>query len=276
MRDYKNFPTSEDEWGLRQTSPRFTEPVQAPLFRARVSTPLPSFHNGKDISFHCIADDGKVYFCKDDEPHGVVRATEWIATSLARHLGIPIAEFSIVEDDDGGTYFGSRSPERCLSSRFELDDHIRRSHRDETGRPLPWIGQFFAKVWAYDLFICNPDRDLQNFILDQDGGFGVLKAIDFASASLIPFPDRKMLIESNPTVIVGGTIRARFGSHKPVAFEMLDRISSVPDVVLVSFVKQMSEDWLSEDQAGRFLEVWSNGKVQERVKELKALIEHEW
>lgn len=276
MRNYRDIQVPGDEWGLERTSLSHSEPVQEAMFRARVSTRLPSFPNGKDISFHCIADDGRIYFCKEDSAVVPVRAIEWVATSLAHHLGIPVAEFMVIEDENGDTFFGSRSPERVISNKFELADHIRRSANDEMGRPRPWMGQFFSKLCAFDLFICNPDRDLQNLILDRDGGLGVLKAIDFASAAFIPFPDRKMLIETDPTVLVGEAQRAQFGSHKQIALEMLDRISSVPVSVLASFVKQMPEDWLPEDQASEFLEVWSSGKIRERVKELKALIENEW
>ncbi|MEO1969263.1 MAG: HipA family kinase [Sphingomonadaceae bacterium] len=276
MSDYTEpFPRRAD-WELAGSQPLSDRSIQAPLFYARVSTRFPNSANGKDLSFNCFADDGHIYYCKDDSGPRPIRATEWICTQLARHLGIPAADCAVLEDENGDTFFGSKKPDRVIASRFELDDHLRRSAMDETGRPTSWMGQFLARLWAYDYFICNPDRGLQNLILDRDGSIGIVKAIDFASAQLLPFSVGKLPIESDPTVLVGRDLRQRFGSHQSAAFEMLDRIGAVPKSVIAGIIGQMPDDWLSEDQAGGLIEVWSNGKCQERVKELKALIENDW
>ena len=247
---------------------------QTSLFNVRVSTKLPAFPNGQDIAFHCIADDGAVYFCKGDHAGRSIRATEWICTKLADHLGLSVADCAVVEDD-GDTFFGSRSPQ-SLADRFELDRVLRSAAVDEVGRPATWLGQMLAQIWAFDLFVSNPDRNLQNFILDRDGQVGQIRAIDFASAPLFPFPLGKFPIASTPTVTIGTLVRTIHGSHKPAAFEILDRIGAVPPSAIESIVSKMPTDWLSQDQMGGICEVWSDGRNQKRVSELKALIRDDW
>ena len=249
---------------------------QEGLFNVRVSTRLPGFPNGNDIQFHCFGDDGHVYYCKTDSNGRLIRATEWIAYSLAQHLGLSVADYAILEDNDGETYFGSRSPKSVVSDQFALERFMRDASKDEVGHPSSWIGQMLARQWAFDLFIGNPDRTLQNFILDQDGRVGQIRAIDFASASLIPLLSGKFPIDDDATIRIGRFVRAQFGVHKAAAFELLDRIEAVPLSTLEEMIAAMPCEWLSRDQASEFKKVWANGQRTDRLNQLRLLIEHEW
>ncbi len=249
---------------------------QQTLFHVRVGTPLPTFGNGKDIAFPCIGDDGNTYYCKGDSRGLPLRAIEWTCHSLAKHVGLSVADYAIVANDNGETYFGSKSPKNVIAARFELENALRLAANDEVGRPVPWVGQYLSQLFAFDHFVCNPDRDTQNIILDKDNSPHLIRAIDFADAELLPFPVGKSLIETAPTVRVGKHLRAQYGTHKPIALEMLERIGAVPQSVIAGMLGQMPEDWLSEDQAGDFVEVWSDGRCEKRINELKTLIEHEW
>ncbi len=254
------------------------QPASQPgLFHVRIGTILPTEPTGADICLRCVGDaDGRIYHCKDDIGRRRIRATEWIANSLAKHIGISVAEFAIIEDDtQDKTYFGSRSP-ISFAERFEMDAFIRTSERDEVGRPSKWLGQFFSRIWAFDLFVCNPDRSIQNFILDRDGQFGRICAIDYASSNLLPFPDRNFPIATSPTEGIGRIIRSRHGSHKAAAYEVLERIGSVPVNTLESIVTQMPEGWLEPDCATEFIEAWSDGRCARRLSLCRAKIADEW
>jgi hypothetical protein len=247
---------------------------QGSFFHVRVAARYPAFPNGKDITFHCQGDDGRIYFCKDDTGARPVRATEWIATNLAKHLGISVGNCVIIEEDDR-SFFGSQSP-RSVATDFALQDHIEKSARNELGQPEPWIGRYFSQVWAFDLFIDNPDRHLRNFILDLDGSTAQVRAIDFADASVLEFSVDKFPVASASTSRIGRIVRKRHGTHRAAAFEILDRLRAVPLSVIEDILKGMPESWLSRDQAGGLLEVWSDGRIEQRLSRTKALIEHEW
>lgn len=95
-----------DRWstinGLR--TPRVDERVAVPMIgqdsfvRPRVSTIYPGTVNGADDVFRCEAAHGGTYYCKDDKPGKNVRAREWIGTHLAKHAGVVIPEFAILDD----------------------------------------------------------------------------------------------------------------------------------------------------------------------------------
>lgn len=255
--------------------PVVTRPEQKPLFYPRISTRLPERPIGKDLDCICIGDDGRIYYCKDDAPPRMVRATEWVGTKLAEHLGVAVAECSVLEDFNGQTFFGSRQP-LSLADEFTLNRILQQAHSDEVGRPAKWLGAYLAKVWAYDIFIDNPDRTLKNFVLDREGSMGKIKAIDFASARLFQISSGNFPIASENTSTVGRFIRATHGAHQESAYEMLDRIGAVRPAVIEDILGAMPPGWMQKDQMVKFFEVWSSGKHKDRVERAKALIAHDW
>lgn len=246
---------------------------QIPLFHVRINGRYPP-PNGKDVKFYCQGDDGKIYYCKEDEGNRTIRATEWVATKFAEWLGISVARCAVLEED-GETFFGSMSPTR-LSQDFELQAYLEKATSNELGKPEPWVGRYFAQVWAFDLFLDNPDRNMRNFILDRDGQTAQIRAFDFADAGFLDFSVEKFPIASSNTGKLGRIIRRRHGAHKAAAFEILDRIRAVPKSVIEDILRGMPESWLSRDRMGGFFEVWSDGRSEQRVSRTKALIEHEW
>ena len=247
---------------------------QPPLFNRRVSTPLPGLPNGQDVAFRCFADDGRLYYCKADKDGRAVRAIEWFATSLAKHLRISVAEAAIIEDDDGQTYFGSRSP-TSLADEVEVQRYLGTPATGELGQPIPWLGQYLAQLFAFDMFIDNPDRNLRNFIIDRDGGGPRLQAIDFASARLMNFSVERFPIESENTVWVGRIVRGTHGAHLSAALEMLDWIAAVPFDAVETIIGQMPDDWLNLDQREGLRGIWSDGRRNDRIARLRALLGHE-
>lgn len=242
---------------------------QPPLFNRRVSTPLPGQPNGQHIGFRCITDDGGFYYCKPDAGQSPIRATEWICTSLAEHLGIAVAAHAIIEDANGETFFGSRSP-ASVADDAEVARMLSTPAAGELGQPLPWLGQHLARLRAFDLFVDNPDRSVRNFILDRDGGFNRLCAIDFASSRLLKHPVDRFPIASEPTIFVGDIWQRTHGSFEESAMEMVDRIRAVPTSAIESVLKDLPEEWLAQDQRGMLYEYWSGNKLKNRLELLRA------
>ncbi len=257
----------------RQGSSAF-EDREPSLFYRRISTELPGFPNGQHISFRCITSDGSMFYCKDDRDGRPVRAVEWIATKLADHLGLSVAEAAIIEDDRGNTFFGSKSP-RSLANQDEVFRHLTTPATGELGQPIPWLGQYLASLNAFDCFIDNPDRTLNNFILDNDGYPRRLRAIDFASARLIDFSAERFPVESENTVLVGRVVRDIHGAHAASGLEMLDRIAAVPLRKVQEIVEPMPNDWLTTNQREGLSEFWVHGGRTDRISRLRALLSDE-
>ncbi|OYY77406.1 MAG: hypothetical protein B7Y43_11080 [Sphingomonas sp. 28-62-20] len=247
---------------------------QESFLNRRLSTRLPGFPIGKDIEFLCLADDGALYYCKGDKDGQPLRAIEWIFTNLAEHLGLSVADCAVIEDYDGQTFFGSRSPS-SVADQVEVNLYIGSPSRGELGQPLPWLGQYLSRLWAYDLFLDNPDRCLPNFILDTDGQPRRIRAIDFASARLMHFSTDRFPVESEHTVWVGRIVRKTHGPHLESALEMIDRIAAVPLNEIDRIVGQMPADWLSVDQRKGLSGFWSEGRRLNRIERLRALVRHE-
>lgn len=264
---------STNPWQLAKRE-RMEAADQPLLIFKRVSTPLPGMPNGKDIGFRCFTDDGGLYYCKDDKDGRPVRATEWMATHLAHHLGLSVAECAIIEDDSGQTYFGSRSP-MSLASDIEVTRYLGTQKTDELGQPLSWLGQHLGRLFAFDMFIDNPDRCHRNFVLDKDYAPSRLRAIDFASARLIDLSVDHFPVEADATVWVGRVDRKTHGVHISAVMEMLDRIASVPLQFVERIIGGMPDEWLTESQREGFRGIWSDKYRHCRLSKLRVLLEHE-
>jgi hypothetical protein len=246
--------------------------IQARLFHRRVSTRFPDAAVGQHLAFGCIADDGNYFYCKDDLDGRLVRATEWIATRLARQVGIATAECVIIEDmESGRQLFGSKQLP-SMADRFAVADYLSRPHPNELGDVGTWPGQYLAMLSAYDLFIDNPDRGHDNFVLARDGLQANLCAIDFGSARLLDCTIDRFPVESEATIFVGRLHQQIHGSHRGSALEMVEKLSRVPAAFVETILGEMPDDWLSETHRGTFNGFWSDGRKEQRLANLRSVL----
>jgi len=242
---------------------------QANLIPRRISTRYPSPPPGADITFWGEAWEGGTFYCKDDKDGRAIRATEWLLTSIARHVGLATADFSLIENDAGDTFFGSLQLPSS-ADRFEVQRFLSTSRVGELGQPSEWPGQHLSQVYAYDLFVNNPDRSLANFLLQNEGLSSRLCLIDFASAHLDGFTDYNFPVETSVTVRVGRFLRDRHRFFLRSAYEMIDRIAAIPGGVVEGFVRQMPDDWLTTEQSEGICENWSENRIKGRLMALRS------
>lgn len=236
------------------------------LFNKRVSTRFPA-PNGADISFSCFADTGEIYFCKADRDGRAIRATEWFFTRLANHVGIATPQCSVMEDPESGeTYFGSRSV-GSTHSMLRVRAFLLRAKTDELGRQSEWLGHYLAGLYAFDLFACNPDRQLSNFLLEDNTRR--LLAFDFASAHLSRLATTQFPIEGTPTLQVGRVLRKTHGFDAAFALEMVDRLAAVPSSLVESILGEIPGEWITSAQSEVVYEAWSD-RDQSRLSALRA------
>jgi hypothetical protein len=244
--------------------------AQPSLFSLRASTIYPGKPNGADILFHCESDQGGTYYCKGDHSGRFIRATEWFLTHLAQHVGFATPECAVVERDDlGETFFGSR--QICSPAcSIELHAFLMTPQKNELGQPSNWPGAYLSQLYAFDLFVGNPDRSLTNFLLQKEGFGRRLCAFDFASANLLNMAGIKFGVASDITVSIGRLLRHRHGFFPKSAIETIDRLAAVPAETIVGFLRQMPNDWMSAERKEGICELWSKHQIASRLAALRS------
>lgn len=229
-----------------------SEPMLLPQRASTIHSIQP---NGADITLVCTTREGGTFYCKDDKPGRLIRAAEMLYTRLAGHVNLPTPFCSVIELEDGSTLFGSLANE-SIADEFEVRAFLSKQQVNEIGAPSAWIGQTLARIYAFDLFIGNPDRSLRNFMLER--GSRMLAAYDFASAELTALSDQRFSVEHSHTIFVGRFLRNVHGFEIAFAFEMLDRLNAVPVELVRNILGEMPDDWLPADQRGVLCDVWVN------------------
>jgi hypothetical protein len=206
-----------------------------------------------------------------------IRATEWITSSLARHLNIPVPDFApILNPENDEILFGSKGT-WGTASEVEVRTLLTtpQFYDKAVGGEPPWIGAYLSRLYAFDLFVANPDRQLCNFLLVPGEGVRRLLAFDFASANLAEWGGTNFPVAQAATISVGRQLRKLHQFDLKTANEMLDWIAAIPDSVIEGFLSVMPDEWLSEQGKGRISGLWSSGAVGDRLAALRNGIENE-
>lgn len=225
---------------------------------------------GAHVRIVARADDGRLYFCKDDRGGIPCRMREAFFSMLAGQLNLTTPDFRVVEDEGTGeTFFGSRQMPSTATA-MALKRFLRTERKDELGRHLPFPGRWFSQLYAYDLFAGNWDRSADNFIALQDGQQLRLRPIDFSAAELgisevDRFPDGQ-----SETVQVGRKLRTVHSFFPDSASQTIKLIEAVPRSVVKGFFDSMPTEWINADERERIDEFWSGPLLAERLEALRS------
>lgn len=244
---------------------------QRELFPLSLTAILPDCPQGQHLELVGEV-SGDRYYCKRDKNGTPLRATEWFFSSLAQHLNIAVPDFAPVRDPrNEEVLFGSRhvwgTAQSVQVSTFlttpQIDDRA-------ISTAKPWLISYLARLYAFDLFASNPDRQLVNFLIESRGGAPRLLAFDFASADLQKISSDIFDIAGTATLTLGRRLRSLHGFDLASALEMLDWIAAVSGSAIESIVDSMPEDWLGGNEKGRLSEIWSSGGHQIRIAALRS------
>jgi hypothetical protein len=189
-------------------------------------------------------------------------------TRLAAALNIRTPGWAIIEHD-AETYFGSLS-EPSSALPFEARDYLTTPQHNELGQMSHFPGEFLAELLAFDLFIGNSDRGLNNFLVLRDGSFPPICAVDFADGEVGNLASGRFPVATSPTVIVGKRLAAIHGSFARSAVGMVDRIAALPAHVFTRLVRDVPSDWLSADRKGDLDAVWESPGFYARLDILRS------
>lgn len=240
--------------------------VELELYARRIRTIIDP-PNGADVAFTGFDYEGIAFICKDDRSGRRVRATELIFTRLADRLGLRVAECAIVEYERE-RYFGSRQEVSTLE-RFDAEYFLTTIMKNELGQPTEFPGSYLAQVRVYDMFISNWDRSLQNFLVVSEGGMRRICLIDFAAGNPFNLTSNRFPVAPDQTVIVGRRLKAIHGTFDRAAIEMIDRIAALPKAAFDHIVREVPDEWLTQEERGGLLEVWGSPGFSERLAALR-------
>ena len=213
------------------------------------------------------------YYCKRDSNGTPIRATEWFYTSLAGHLNIPVPDFAPIQNPiNNEILFGSKhqwnTADQVAVSTFlttpQISDPV-------IGSNSAWLRAYLARLYVFDIFIANPDRQFVNFLLVPAGGGRRLLAFDFASADLKTLSSRNFQVADTQTLLVGRRLRRLHGGFDlQSAYEMLDWIAGLSASWVENTIESMPNGWLDEVEKGRICDQWSNGGTNDRIAALRS------
>jgi hypothetical protein len=196
---------------------------------------------------------------------------EALFSKLITELGIPTPEFAVLEDEESGeTFFGSRW-HQSTADDSDRKRFLRTERRDDLNRHLPFPQRFLSQLYAFDLFICNDDRSINNLILRREGSqSGRLCPIDFALANLGDQSELIFPVESTETVQVGRQLRSVHGFCQASALQMVDGISAIPPDVFLGFFQDIPADWIDVRERKALNELWNGSGLEARIQLLRS------
>lgn len=208
-----------------------------------------------DSAGSCRCDDGCEYVLKDTSDHPLMPHSEWFCTKLAEAVGIACPPCAVIRDESGVFLFGSRWEGGISSEKWwellyagEIDPDI--------------IYPVLSRVLAFDLFVHNDDRHLNNFLTRESRNSYSLLAFDFSSSWAIHrIPPLDLPLQKEAlTLRAHRKMKNMFGDFLDIdcVNETIDRISDVSSVTIQNIINQHPREWLSAAEESDILSWWDS------------------
>jgi hypothetical protein len=247
-------------------------PDQQNLFLRQELIRLPQISkNGEDNLGQIIADDNQRYVIKEDAHGRRVRASEWLCTLIAEHVGIAAPYPTIIQRHDGSTVFGSRAIVGA-AAQAETVLYLTTPTAGNVTLGTEMLGRLLSGIFALDLFLFNDDRHLGNYLTIDDNGRRPLYAFDFSRALFWHWPFGSYP-HADPianfackTRQIGTILRTFHGFDEGHALAVLDRIETLQHDIVEQFINGMPADWLSDDERSLFMGWWMQGGRSDRLQ----------
>jgi hypothetical protein len=241
-----------------------TEVAAGDLFSIKAIRCDPANLGTADCSCICRCEDGSDYAIKTDKPIPAAPHSEWLCYHLGERVGLASPPCRVVELLDKALFFGSRWETgevkswwlKVQSGKIDIDD----------------LKSSLSRIFAFDLFVHNPDRHLRNFLIrKQRQGFAVI-AMDYSRAWLangVPPPDIPLLPGCN--TIQAHRILARIQPKFFVFDEaktVLSNISKVKTIEIKNIIQRHPTQWLSHNELTGIIDWWESPKREQRITKI--------
>jgi len=224
------------------------------LFPKRIVDVLGRMRSGVTGPVLVRADDGLTYVAKHESGHAPsIRASEFIWISIAGLVGLPAPTPEVLIDNEGRSFFGTRREVSAIDAAIAQMSLL-------SGRVLRG-GAHLSRIYAFDLFAANWDRNAGNYlVLDDGGGSLALFAIDFSHVSVHPgmAPDAHDPMRSSNNATRGNfpQVVAPYGSDIPAALEIADRLTNLPIKAVDVILTELPPDWLAQPERDSVRSWW--------------------
>ena len=127
-----------------------------------------------------------------------------------------------------------------------------------------------SKIYALDLFINNPDRHLDNYMVVKNGASHAIFAFDYSRAWLHGgFPPAGL--PAGNTVNWKNWFKANFpGYFNPGAANgILDMLSQINSAQITGIIGRHPNNWLSQPELDAIIAWWDGGGAAARVTQIR-------
>lgn len=156
---------------------------------------------GIDAAGVCRCEDGADYVLKDGAADPLTPHNEWFSTHLAQAVKIVCPPCAIIEDEHGNLLFGSRWEGGVSSSSWLSMVHRGELNKTDIAAPL-------SRILAFDYFIQNGDRHLDNYIVRGQRNGHLIMAIDFSRSWCFEGFHQHLFLSARPRIHVIGIARS--------------------------------------------------------------------
>lgn len=223
-----------------------------------------------DCALICRCEDGSDYAIKDTAKNAAMPHSEWFCTRLSEAVGMASPTCKIVSVQ-GESWFGSR-----WETGHNPKDWWLRAVAQQIDFNL--LAPTISRIFAFDLFVHNVDRHLNNYIVrEQHFGISML-SFDFSRAWLCnghPLPNTPMNFNEN-TIRAFQYLNSQFGNFisKVDIDTVLDNLSNLPLIKIEEIIAEHPQNWLTNDQKNWMISWWNSRDRLDRIERIKEDIEN--
>ncbi|MEG3147729.1 HipA family kinase [Sphingomonas sp. RT2P30] len=223
-----------------------------------------------DCALICRCEDGSDYAIKDSVKNAAMPHSEWLCTRLSEAAGIASPTCKIVSVE-GDRWFGSR-----WETGHNPKDWWLRAISGDIDFAL--LAPTISRIFAFDLFVHNVDRHLNNYIVrEQHFGISIL-SFDFSRAWLCNGDELPPLPMSPSENTIGAMrfLRQQFGEFiiKDEVDAVLDNLSLIALEQISGFINESPNEWLTLDQKSWIDNWWVSGARLDRIEGIREGIEN--
>ena len=244
--------------------------LQERLWPLRIVEVEPYNVNTLRLRMRGIGDDGMPYFLKSATPSPAVPASELLCSSLATAVGLVVPNFNVALMPGTG--------EEVFASRQEngIDDSLQWFESLVAGS-LPENVQRQLSMWfAFDLFVNNPDRHINNFLCRNVGGLRTVHGFDFSEAFIqAGWPPSLVMRRDSNTILFRRALQGYMCQiNKSAAIDVLARLRSLPVDWMAEAIRRVPLSWM-DDALRASVDAWWREERQQRAFAIEEAIQND-
>ncbi len=218
----------------------------------------PADFGSADAAYVATGDDGQDYVVKTEEDSPGIPAAEWFCHKLAEFVALAVPQYSVL-DLDGVEVFGSRFNSAAVTDEQKKIDILVGTEKANL------LSERLSAILAFDLFVGNEDRHMNNYLfLKMTKNYSVV-AFDFGrSWTWCGWP-----VPIAPTDCNTRKLARIFDHHHQfsaqAAQKVIASLRAVNASSIATIYDAMPVHWMEESKKGIITKWWSTEARAERL-----------